>query len=142
MTNRLTEFGHHVELARGQMGLSGRKAAARAGISEGRWRQIVTGHGGKDLPPAKTAAAMLAAVDLDPATDLPRWYGADDVSRALRLLAADHPDTAADTSLRDRVARIRALDIDPQTRMELLDALLDAHEQLHGDQDGKPASRQ
>jgi len=40
-TEELSPAGHLLEAARGSM--SKREAARRAGISEGRWRQIVTG---------------------------------------------------------------------------------------------------
>lgn len=68
--DELTPLGHLLEEARGTM--SKRAAAKAAGISEGRWRQIVTGQqkvGGGLVVPAKpkraTVAAMAAAVGAD-----------------------------------------------------------------------------
>lgn len=66
----LTPLGELIEHARGS--LSKREAARRAGISEGRWRQIVTGQqkaGGGIVVPAnprrETVIAMAEAVGVD-----------------------------------------------------------------------------
>jgi hypothetical protein len=67
----LSPVGQVVEPAREKLRISKREAARRAGISEGRWRQVVTGiqkaGGGVDIPVrprAETVIAMLAAVEL------------------------------------------------------------------------------
>ncbi|GAB7041185.1 MULTISPECIES: helix-turn-helix domain-containing protein [Catenuloplanes] len=72
---QLTPHGQLIEQAReaARPRLSAREAARRAGISEGRWRQVVTGRqsvgGGQTIEistkPA-TVAAMARAVGLDP----------------------------------------------------------------------------
>jgi transcriptional regulator with XRE-family HTH domain len=68
----MTELGALVEAARKQAGISKREAARRAGISEGRWRQIVTGiqkAGEVDIPvnPRRTTVeAMARAVGVNP----------------------------------------------------------------------------
>jgi len=52
-----------IEAARKSLGLSKRAAAKRAGISEGRWRQIAVGHmrvGGVEVPVNTTAATLEA----------------------------------------------------------------------------------
>jgi hypothetical protein len=66
----LTDLGAYIEAARG--GMSKREAARRAGISEGRWRQVVTGKqkaGGGVVVPAnprrETVIAMARAVGAD-----------------------------------------------------------------------------
>ena len=66
----LTPYGELLERARGAM--SKRAAAKEAGISEGRWRQIVTGRqllGGGQWTPARprreTLIAMATAVQAD-----------------------------------------------------------------------------
>lgn len=72
MTNRAqTPHGELLDRARVALGLSQRQAARRAGISEGRWRQIVTGvqrQGGVSIPvnpKASTLAAMARSVEAD-----------------------------------------------------------------------------
>lgn len=73
-TTELTSHGRLLEHARTKvLGLSGREAARRAGISESRWRQIVTGWqpaGAGNRIPAnpspRTIVAMALAVQLDP----------------------------------------------------------------------------
>ena len=69
----LTPHGRLLETAREQLGYSKRRAAAEAGISEARWRQIVTGirraGGGVTLPVnprPETLASMARAVDVQP----------------------------------------------------------------------------
>jgi transcriptional regulator with XRE-family HTH domain len=66
----LTPLGALLEEARTRKGLSKREAARQAGISEGRWRQVVTGiQKAGDVavpvnPRANTVAAMARAVDV------------------------------------------------------------------------------
>jgi hypothetical protein len=61
-----------IEAARKSLGLSKRAAAKRAGISEGRWRQITVGHmrvGGVEVPvntKPETLEAMARAVSGEP----------------------------------------------------------------------------
>lgn len=72
MASEYTPLGAILEDARQRLGLSIRGAAGRAGISEGRWRQVVTGvqkAAGRDLPVNPrhaTVAAMARAVGVDP----------------------------------------------------------------------------
>lgn len=70
MSNDLTPHGQIIERARGAM--SKRRAARLAGISEGRWRQVVTGRqpvgGGQTMPAnprRETLIAMASAVGAD-----------------------------------------------------------------------------
>lgn len=76
--------------------LSAREAAGRAGISEGRWRQIVNGYqsaGGQRIPvtaPAVTLAHMARAVDLKP-EDLAE-AGRDDAADVLADILAQQPE--------------------------------------------------
>ncbi len=69
-------LGQAVEVARQSQGLSIRAAAREAGISEGRWRQVVSGvqkTGGVDVPvnpSAKTVLGMARAVGMDAETAL------------------------------------------------------------------------
>lgn len=72
MTNRAqTPHGELLDRARAALGISQREAARRAHISEGRWRQIVTGvqrQGGVSLtvhPKPSTLMAMAHAVEMD-----------------------------------------------------------------------------
>ena len=71
MPNALTVHGEMLEAARMARGLSQRRAAAAARVSEGWWRQVVQGvqkRGGVEVPVAPSAAtlaAMAAAVGAD-----------------------------------------------------------------------------
>ncbi|WP_173057086.1 helix-turn-helix domain-containing protein [Phytohabitans houttuyneae] len=73
---QLTDVGKILEDARESLRLSKREAARRAGISEGRWRQVVTGvqkAGNVTVPVnprASTVSAMAQAVGVDPALAL------------------------------------------------------------------------
>ena len=69
----LTPHGRMLEQARkDRVAISGREAARRASISEGRWRQVVLGYqsaGGQRIPvkpTLRTLVAMAVAVDVDP----------------------------------------------------------------------------
>jgi hypothetical protein len=68
--SELTPLGEYLEAARG--GLSKREAARRAGVSEGRWRQVVTGRhtsGGVQIPvnpKPETVIKMAQGVGADP----------------------------------------------------------------------------
>ena len=101
-------------------GLSAREAARRAGISEGRWRQIVGGYQvvspgvyARVRGPAATLARMAAVAGVT-AAEL-RASGRDDAAQILLR------QQAADTLLRqqeerlppdDMLERVRAMDID------------------------------
>lgn len=81
--------GTLIKAAQKRTGKSARKAASEAGISEGRWRQIVDGYQSVSAGvyasvrgPAHTVARMAAAVGLKP-TDLEN-VGRDDVADAMR----------------------------------------------------------
>lgn len=71
-----TPHGYLLDRARVALGISQREAARRAKISEGRWRQVVTGvqrQGGVSVPvnpKAATVAAMARAVEADVAAVL------------------------------------------------------------------------
>lgn len=96
-------WGLLIGRAQKDAGLSARKAAQIAGISEGRWRQIVSGsvsvstgvfapvHG-----PANTVARMAQAVGVTPRQliDAGREDAADELDRlfAAEAAAADEPD--------------------------------------------------
>lgn len=74
--------------------LSARKASARAGISEGRWRQIMNGYQtvsrGNHIPvigPPETVAAMADAVDLTP--EALAEVGRPDAAEILRELRVE-----------------------------------------------------
>lgn len=92
----LTPHGRLIEAARGS--LSKRQAAARAGISEGRWRQIVTGiqRAGPGLtipvnPRAETLVAMANAVGADPADVLDAAGLPSDAVRGLQRQVEARP---------------------------------------------------
>lgn len=96
MTNRnLTPHGRIIEAARGKV--SAREAARVAEISEGRWRQIVTGvqkaGGGIVLPVnprTETLISMASAVGADVATVL-RAAGVDPIEADAAVTEASTP---------------------------------------------------
>ena len=109
--------------------LSGREAARRAGISEGRWRQIVNGYivvaKGVYSPvagaPANTVARMAQTVDVAP--EELEAAGRADAAEELRKLNAAARETAerAPDDLDRRIARMRA---DPK-KWRVLEKIVD-----------------
>jgi transcriptional regulator with XRE-family HTH domain len=110
--------------ARKRARLSGREAARRAGISEGRWRQIVNGYmvvtKGVYSPvvgaPAETIARMAQSVDVTPeqlaSVDRP------DAAEELRRLN-DGARAAADRAPDDLDRRIARMKADPKKWRQL-----------------------
>ncbi len=101
-------WGALINAAQASEGISAREAARRAGLSEGRWRQITGGYQvvspgvyAQVRGPAGTLARMAAVVGVTPAQL--RAAGRDD---AAKILADRKP--AADQMLE----RIRAMDTD------------------------------
>jgi transcriptional regulator with XRE-family HTH domain len=107
--------------------LSGREAARRAGISEGRWRQIVNGYQvvAKGVyhstagAPADTVARMAQAVYIEP--DALEAAGRGDAAEELRNLnrSSQATDRASD-DLDQRIARLKS---DPRKRRKLEQAV-------------------
>ena len=90
-------------------GLSAREAARRAGISEGRWRQITSGYQvvspgvyAQVRGPAGTLARMAAVAGVTP--EQLTAAGRDDAARVLLREQGDRPDGD------EIVARVRAMD--------------------------------
>jgi transcriptional regulator with XRE-family HTH domain len=121
--------------ARKRARLSGREAARRAGISEGRWRQIVNGYmvvtKGVYSPvvgaPADTVARMAQSVDVTP--EQLEEAGRADAAEELKKLnagaraVADHvPD-----DLDRRIARLKA---DPR-KLRQLERIVDLVEECY-----------
>ncbi|HEX6473302.1 MAG TPA: helix-turn-helix transcriptional regulator [Streptosporangiaceae bacterium] len=108
--------GKLITEARKRARLSGREAARRAGISEGRWRQIVNGYivvaKGVYSPvvgaPANTIARMAQTVDLTP--EALEAAGRADAAEELRQLnrAAREATQQAPDDLDRRLARMKA----------------------------------
>ncbi len=95
-------------------GLSAREAARRAGLSEGRWRQITGGYQvvspgvyAHVRGPAATLAKMAAVAGVSPG-EL-RAAGRDDAALVLARQQAAAPDRAAGDEM---LERIRAMDTD------------------------------
>jgi transcriptional regulator with XRE-family HTH domain len=104
-------WGVLVTRARVRAKLSAREAARRAGISEGRWRQIASGYqvvsAGVYAPvhgPAATLARMAAVVGVTPAQL--RKAGRPDAARALAAAPAE-----ADVG-QELLQRVRAMNSD------------------------------
>jgi transcriptional regulator with XRE-family HTH domain len=92
-------------------GLSAREAARRAGISEGRWRQITSGYQvvspgvyAQVRGPAGTLARMATVAGVTP--EQLTAAGRDDAARVLLRQQEDRP--AGD----EIMARVRAMDVD------------------------------
>lgn len=103
-------WGALLTQALGRAGLSAREAARRAGISEGRWRQIAGGYqvvsAGVYAPvrgPADTLARMAAVVGVTPA-QLRRAQRPD----AARALAAGAQDAEMSQELLQRVKELNS----------------------------------
>jgi transcriptional regulator with XRE-family HTH domain len=106
-------WGALITAALREAGLSARAAARRAGISEGRWRQITSGYqvvsAGIYAPvrgPAVTLARMAAVAGISPA-QLER-AGRADAAVALAAAPAAGPGDASDAILR----RVREMSTD------------------------------
>ncbi len=110
-------WGALIAAALRRAGLSAREAARRAGLSEGRWRQITSGYQvvspgvyAEVRGPAATLARMAAVAGVTPA-EL-RAAGREDAADELARQYQPQPDTT------DILERVRAMDSN-QTR-ELL----------------------
>jgi transcriptional regulator with XRE-family HTH domain len=122
--------------ARKRARLSGREAARRAGISEGRWRQIVNGYmvvtKGVYSPvvgaPADTVARMAQSVDVAP--EELEEAGRADAAEELRRLNAGAREAAgrAHDDLDRRIARLKA---DPK-KLRHLEKIVDLVEECYG----------
>jgi hypothetical protein len=93
-------------------GISAREAARRAGLSEGRWRQITGGYQvvspgvyAEVRGPAATLAKMAAVVGVTPAQL--RAAGRDDAAKALASQRDRKPEPAE-----EMLERVRAMDTD------------------------------
>jgi transcriptional regulator with XRE-family HTH domain len=92
-------------------GMSAREAARRAGISEGRWRQISSGYQvvspgvyAQVRGPAATLARMATVAGLTP--EQLAAAGRDDAARVMLRQQEDRPDRD------EMLARVRAMDTD------------------------------
>jgi transcriptional regulator with XRE-family HTH domain len=92
-------------------GMSAREAARRAGISEGRWRQICSGYQvvspgvyAQVRGPAATLARMATVAGLTP--EQLTAAGRDDAARVMLRQQEDRPDRD------EMLARVRAMDTD------------------------------
>jgi transcriptional regulator with XRE-family HTH domain len=110
-------WGALIAAALKRAGLSAREASRRAGLSEGRWRQITSGYQvvspgvyAEVRGPAATLARMAAVAGVTPA-EL-RSAGREDAAEELASQSRPRPDST------DILERVRAMDSD-QTR-ELL----------------------
>lgn len=136
----LTPLGQLLETARTQvLRISGRKAALRAGISEARWRQVVTGvqmRGGTDVgarPTDRTVVAMALAVGVNPADALmAAGLPVEDVDALVADIQAEssaEPSHPAD-AMADEVERIGQLSgISARDRIRMVKALIDLYEE-------------
>jgi hypothetical protein len=105
-------WGALITAALASEGISAREAARRAGLSEGRWRQITGGYQvvspgiyAEVRGPAATVARMAAVAGLTPAQL--RAAGRDDAAKVL----ASQRDRKAETGA-ELLDRVRAMDTD------------------------------
>lgn len=96
-------------------GLSGRKAAERAGISEGRWRQIVNGYQTPSakiqipvIAPPDTLARMAQVVKVTP--EQLEEAGRRDAAEVLRELGEYKEPTESDPTISEIAERISVLE--------------------------------
>lgn len=109
--------GRLIGLAQKRSSLSARKAAAEAGLSEGRWRQIVSGYqtvsAGVYAPvrgPAETLARMAQVVSVTP--EQLEQVGRPDAASELRELNGrrERPSNLElANQLREQIAELRAV---------------------------------
>lgn len=152
MTDReLTPLGRLLEQARlDVLRISGREAARRAGMSEGRWRQIVAGverKAGADVAARgtdRTVVAMALAVGVDPAAALAA-AGRRVLPEHLDALVADvqasakpAPQDQGDDGLADEIERIARLPVSPQARRRMIQAVIDLYEEEGAGKDRQP----
>jgi transcriptional regulator with XRE-family HTH domain len=104
-------WGALITAALASEGMSAREAARRAGLSEGRWRQITGGYQvvspgiyAEVRGPASTLARMAAVAGVTPAQL--RASGRDD---AAQILASQHDRRPAGEEM---IERVRAMDTD------------------------------
>ncbi|MDG4832382.1 helix-turn-helix transcriptional regulator [Solwaraspora sp. WMMD1047] len=149
MTPReLTPLGQVLDDARERLGLSGRQAAQRAGISEARWRQVVTGRqskgGGRVAvnPGTLTIVAMALAVDADPGHALAvagKSVAPEQV--ALLVQQVQEREVAAGEASVDVAAeldRIKNLSgISARDKLRMVRAVLEIQEQAEEDQEAQ-----
>jgi transcriptional regulator with XRE-family HTH domain len=105
-------WGALITAALARNGLSAREAARRAGLSEGRWRQITGGYQvvspgvyAEVRGPAATLARMAAVADVTPAQL--RAAGRDDAASLLASRQDPEPGAGA-----EMLERVRAMDAD------------------------------
>lgn len=133
-------LGDLLERARKELGISGREAARRAGISDGRWRQVIRG----ESVPARTVVAMALAVEVDPAAAL-NAAGLTTSPEGVAALVSDarrrsvEPRTAP-AGLVAEIERIKGMSLDPSDKIRIVTALLDLYQEK-ADQDASAGDR-
>jgi hypothetical protein len=134
----VSALGALLEQARVAATLSGREAARRSGISEGRWRQIVAN--GK--APSKTIVRMALAVEVEPGSAL-ETAGKPATDEALAALVSEAKRPRATdprrpvSGLAEEIDRIKGLPLDPNDKIRIANALIELYEESaqHGHQE-------
>jgi hypothetical protein len=133
-----TELGRLLEHARRHAGITQRDAGARAGFTEGRWRQILKA----GTAPAATVVAAALAVDADPAQALAAANHPSDSETVQRLVSTAErfismaqqpkkrrgPSSAA--SLADEIERIKDLPLPAAERLRVAQGVIQIFEDL------------
>lgn len=114
-----------------------REAAARAGISEGRWRQVVNG----GSTPVRNLVKMALAVGADPAEVL-RLAGEAVSRESLAAMVADgRPAAAAPADdLAAEIERIEHLRLPARARLAMLRALVNLHAEVAAEDERRRTS--
>jgi len=151
----LTPLGELLEEARKTvLHLSAREAARRAGVSESRWRQVVTGVQTKAgatvpvRPTARTVVAMALAVQVDPAIALDKAGLAVSDTGLAAMLASNratpgsYPSAPGDRpELQAEIQRIQDLRLPAATRLAMLRALITLHAEVEEEQERRDEGR-
>lgn len=134
------DLGSLLEEARRTMGISGREAARRAGISESRWRGIIR----DGTAPIRTVVAMALAVNADPAEALDA-ADAPTSSEGIKAIVAELQARAdartatggAVSGLAEEIERVERLPLPPTEKIRVAQAII----RMFAEQAETPAER-
>lgn len=126
------DLGTLIEDARKAIGISGREAARRAGLSESRWRGIIR----DNTAPARTVVAMALATGANPAEALTA-AGNSATPEAVSAMVAEiqaraetRPDYGTPVSgLAEEIERVKTLPLPPAEKIRIANALIEMYEE-------------
>lgn len=150
----LTPLGQLLERARKEvLGITGREAARRSGVSDARWRQVVSGYqstpGGrvKVNPSARSVVRMAIGVGVEPAAAL-EAAGIETNPEQLRNLAAEAKralaagaEPPAEFDLDAALEQIERLDVSPAKKLAAVERIMRMYEQAQAERRAGPSAR-